>query len=213
MQILRISKENWDEVMAQAVEVLHAGGVVMHPTDTCYGLAADIFNMNALEKLYAIKKMEKSKPVSIMVDSVDRAQEYGDFSNLALKLAREFLPGPLTCIIKRSELLPKYLNEGFLSVGIRCPNNELSLAMLKGFEGPLTTTSANISGSQDVKSVEDYLSQAQGLKLMPDLIIHEEDYLVKNASTIIDFTGTQPSVIRKGELSDNILEYIENIND
>lgn len=199
MKIIKVSDQN--SLVAgvkQAVEVLQNDGVVMHSTDTCFGLAGSIFSQQALTKVYRLKQMPESKPVSIMVESMDRALQYADFSQEALQFARHFWPGPVTCIVKRGLLLPDFFNTEQLNVGVRCPNHQLSLAMLQAFAKPLTTTSANLSRAQEVKSVEDYLEQIKDTGLFPDLILFEEDYHPTISSTIVDFSQEQAVIVRKG---------------
>lgn len=209
MRIVKVSDQN--SLIAgvkQAVEVLQNNGVVMHSTDTCFGLAGSIFSQQALTKVYRLKRMPESKPVSIMVESVDRALQYGDFTEQALKFGRHFWPGPVTCIVNRGLLLPDFFNTEQLNVGVRCPNHQLSLAMLQAFAKPLTTTSANLSGAQEVQSVEDYLEQIKDTGLFPDLILFEEDYRPTISSTIVDFSQGQALIVRKGAKFEEVSRYL-----
>lgn len=130
----------------EAVKILKSGGVIIHPTETCYGLAADIFNKNAIKKVYEIKKMPFSKPVSILVSSTEEAKKYGEWNELAEKYAQKYWPGPLTLILKRKDTVPKFLNSGTNTIGIRFPSHEFSVEMVKNLGAPIITTSANISG-------------------------------------------------------------------
>lgn len=184
----------------KAAGVLKAGGVVMHSTETCYGLAADIFSEQALKKLYKIKKMRADKPVSIMVRSLAEAKKYARFNVSALKLAKKFWPGPLTLVLPRKKFLPDFLNKGHGTVGIRCPDSKISQVLIKAFRGPLTTTSANISGKIEVYSVRDYLKQLKEKDELPDLIIDEGRIPKNRPSTIIAFKKGKIVVMRKGDL-------------
>ena len=107
------------KAISRAVEVLRNGGVVMHPTETCYGLAVDVFNEKALEKLYRLKGRDADKPLSILVDSVGMAQEYGLFSEKAGELARKYWPGALSIVVPRKKSLSEFLNKGHDFVSIR----------------------------------------------------------------------------------------------
>jgi L-threonylcarbamoyladenylate synthase len=112
MEIVKVEPgEAGVAVVRKAVEVLAKSGVIMHATDTCYGLAADVSNANALEKLYAIKKMPDVKPVSMMVSDISEAEKYGEFVHAARSLAEKFWPGPLTLIVRRKTALPFFFNE------------------------------------------------------------------------------------------------------
>lgn len=213
MKIVKVNLDNEDEskeAITLAVRVLKRGGVVMHPTETCYGLAVDIFNEKALEKLYALKKMAKSKPVSVMVGSLEEAEKYADFGVTCStatgsminprELADKYWPGPLTLVLPRKDALPVFLNEGVESVGLRCPDCLLCRDLIDGFSGPLTTTSANLTQWPEVYDVECYLGQLEGEPLRPDLII-DAGKLVKNRpSTIIKFEKGEMSLMREGVL-------------
>ena len=186
--------------LKQAGEVLRGGGVIMHPTETCYGLAADIFNRKALQKLYAIKKMKADKPVSIMVRSLAEARKYARFNKTALSLANKFWPGPLTLILPRKKSLPAFLNKGHKTVGIRCPDSTVSLALIKVNGGPLTTTSANISGKPEVYSVMAFLKQVKMGDVQPDYIMDQGKIPPNKPSTIVEISSEGVKVIRKGDL-------------
>lgn len=214
MRVLRIiSKDTYVQAIREAAQVLEKGGVVMHPTDTCYGLAANIFNENALIKLYEIKQMSGEKPVNVMVDSVDRALEYGNFDELSLKFIREFCPGPFALIVPRAELLPAHVNPGARGIGIRFPDHELCHDLVEVCGVPLTTTSANLSGHKEVNSVLEYIEQVKDKTVLPDLVLDVLHYKPRMASTIIDFTSTPPNVLREGsqvQIANNFLR--ENLN-
>lgn len=192
-----ISKDELDK----AVKILNEGGVVMHATETCYGLAVDVFDEGALGRLYSLKRMDKGKPVSIMVRDTAEAGKYVHFNDLALELAEKFWPGPLTIVLPRKGILPDFFNPGIGTVGIRCPDSEVSQALIRGFEGPLTTTSANVSGLPEVYSVDEYLKQTgdkRGDK--PDFIVDSGEILRKQPSTVVKVTGENLEVIRAGSI-------------
>lgn len=206
MRIITIRDEGtFNEAVIKAAEILENGGVVMHSTDTCFGLAASIFSQSALNKVYDLKRMAADKPVSVMVSSLDMAFEYGDFSKQAIDFAKSLWPGPVTCVVQRGLLLPKFLNPLSDKVGLRFPEHKFSMEMLMKFGGPVTTTSANISGMAEVKSVEEYLEQMLKNNVMPDLIVSEADYSPTAASTIVDFTLDRPKILREGSKFDEVI--------
>jgi len=192
------------EAIRPAIDALKGGGVVMHATETCYGLAVDIFNEEALKKLYSLKKMDEGKAVSIMVDGMAQAREYAEFNDFAVELAGKYWSGPLTLILPRRDRLPAYLNASFDTVGVRCPNSEVSRLLIRGVGGPLTTTSANLTGLPEVYSVDDYLEQVgEGGKMidnnmLPDVIL-DSGILERNVpSTVVDCV--EEKVIRVGAI-------------
>lgn len=192
-------------MISTAISALRNGGVVLHPTETCYGLTADVFSEQAVKKVYALKDMTESKPVSIMVSSLEEAVKYGNFSEKALELAREYWPGPLTIIVPRTELLPTYLNRGVSTVGVRCPDHEITQDLLREFGGPLITTSANRTGEPQAYDVETFLigrdADEEGGNGIPDAIIDMGHIPEIDPSTIVEVIGDEIKVLRNGPIA------------
>lgn len=194
---------NTEHLLVEALQVLEKGGVVLHPTETCYGLAADIFYPEAVEKIYLLKEMSRSKPVSIMVSSLEEAEVYGVFNQQARILARAFWPGPLTIIVKRAPELPSYINPGIDSVGIRCPDHAFTLEMLRRFEEPLITTSANRTGEPQAYEVDEFLENRIE-DMIPDFIVDMGRIPETAPSTIVDLSGesgVDMVIVRHGPIS------------
>ena len=208
MKLFKISDQNSNEEAIQfALKCLHDGGVIMHATETCYGLAADVFSEVALKKLYALKEMSEDKPVSIMVRDLEEGRKYAEFNELAEKLVDRFWPGPLTLVLPRNKFLPEFFNRGCKTVGIRCPDSKVSQVLISGFGKPITTTSANISGMPEVYSVDDYLHQLEKRDLKPDVGL-DSGILSKYApSTVLEVTD-DVRFLRRGDLSEQIKEMI-----
>ncbi len=190
MEKIKIIDEN---ALSRAVEVLRSGGVVMHPTETCYGLAVDIFNEGALEKLYKLKGRDADKPLSILVDGFGMAQEYGLFSEKANELAQKYWPGALSILVPRKRDLPEFLNKEHDFVSIRYSSDSFSMEMIKGFGGPITTTSANRSGGEP-------LYVAEGLEGV-DLVIDGGEIFTNKPSTIVKVDGESVQILRQGDIS------------
>lgn len=187
MEIFSISLEaDFNTILKKALMVLRAGGVVVHPTDTCYGFAVDIFQKKALRRLYTMKKMPLSKPVSIMVDSLEQAQFYGNFSKKALKLAQRGWPGPLTLVVPRKDTLPRHFNENSKTIGFRMPDSVLCFELVKRLKSPLTTTSANLSGLPPVYRIDDLARQFENEKLKPDFILDAGELKKNPPSRILE---------------------------
>ena len=185
-----------NESLFQAVKTLHAGGIVAHPTETCYGLAADIFQKSALSKLYSLKKMPLDKPVSILVRNVEEAERYGEFSQKAVQLALKYWPGPLTLVVPRTSGLPKWVNFGHATVGIRVSSNKKTRELVEAFGGPLTTTSANIHGLPSTYGVQDFLNQG----LVPNFVLEGGRIGENPPSTIVEVVGEDVRVLRQASL-------------
>lgn len=185
------------EQIINAVKTLHSGGVVAHPTETCYGLAADIFNKSAVQHLYKLKGMALDKPVSILVRDLDEAQAYGEFSAAALKLALAHWPGALTIVVPRKVNLPKFINYGMDSIGIRVSSNKKSKELVAAFGGPITTTSANKAGKPHAYKVQDFIGQG----LVPEFILDAGQIGKTPPSTIVKVFGGELVVLREGSIS------------
>ncbi|MFA6024207.1 MAG: L-threonylcarbamoyladenylate synthase [Candidatus Gracilibacteria bacterium] len=185
-----------DQTLLDAVKALHQGLVVAHATETCYGLAADIFQKVALEKLYSLKKMPRDKPVSVLVRDLEEAERYGEFSAVAIELALKYWPGPLTIIVPRKVALPKLVNFGQSTVGFRVSSNKKTRQLLEAFGGPLTTTSANIHGQPQAYSVQEMLDQG----LVPDFVLDSGRIGENPPSTIVEVMGDEVRVVRQGGL-------------
>lgn len=177
-----------------AVKTLREGKVVAHATETCYGLAADIFSHNAVLRLYEMKKMNLDKPVSILCGSLEEAKKYGEFSDLAVGLAEKYWPGPLTIVVPRTAALPKWINPGISTIGIRVSSNETTRQLVEGFAGPITTTSANIHGEPQAYSVDEFA------ELKPDFILNSGRIPQNSPSTIVEMIGDELKIIRQGEI-------------
>lgn len=191
-----MKKQSIKKVLA----ILNRGGVIAHPTETCYGFACDATNKKALQRLYRLKKMPRNKPVSVLVDSLKNAKKYGIFNKRALRFAKKYWPGPLTLVVKRKTSLPVFLNPGIKTIGIRIPAHALSLALSRAFGKPITTTSANISRQPSPYSTSEIKRQFKKQKLKPDFYIENGRIANNPPSTIVDFSKSKPHVIRQGAL-------------
>lgn len=193
MQVLKITQEN----IIKAVDFLKNGGVVVHPTDTCYGLAADITNQKAVEKIYALKQMSKEKPMSILVASLEMFKKYGDLSFKAEKIAQKYLPGALTLIVPKTKDIPDFYAGNTNLIGIRYPNHLVSLELVEKLERPVTTTSANLTGLPPAylpAEVKKYF-QAEEILFLDGGILPN-----KKPSTILKIVDGTIDLIRQGEL-------------
>ncbi len=185
-------------VISKAKRVLRAGGLVMHPTETCYGLAVDVRNPRAIQKLYKLKGRDAAKPVSILVADLAMAKKHGEFSEKALQLAGKYWPGPLTILVPRSKNLPENFNFGQEFVGIRCPNHKFSLELVLAFGSPITTTSANLAGEPPLYEANP--SVFGELAELIDLVVDGGKIPLNKPSTIVKVDGEKVEVIRVGDL-------------
>ena len=176
-------------LVRSVVDVLRRGGIVAYPTDTVYGVGCDIMNKKAIEKVYQLKQRHKSKPFSFICSDLKHISHYAKVSNYAYKTMRRLLPGPYTFILEGSRLVPKIMLTKRKTVGIRVPDNEISLAIVRTLGRPIISTSAGLDDPYTIKD-------AFGQQL--DLII-DGGPLYPNPSSVISLIGDVPEVIREGK--------------
>jgi L-threonylcarbamoyladenylate synthase len=135
-----------------AATAVRAGNLVVYPTETVYGLAADATDPDAIERVFDAKGRARDKPVSLAVPDVDSALDYVDPTDREERFMHEFLPGPVTVVVERRDTVPDVLTDGEPKVGVRVPDHLVALALLEA-AGPLTATSANVSENPSATSV------------------------------------------------------------
>lgn len=186
--------------IADAAAAVRDGGLVVYPTETVYGLGADALDAHAVEGVFAAKGRDRDEPVSMAVPDVETAREYTRPTERELAFMRAFLPGPATVVVERREAVPDVLVAGRDRVGIRVPDHELALDLLAE-TGPLTATSANVSGNPSARTVGDL-----------DAISERADVVLDGGetggtgSTVVDVrAGT---IHRRGAMADEIEAWL-----
>ena len=193
MKILKTDNDSPDyNVINEAVDTLANGGVIIYPTDTVYGLGANIFNNKAVRRVFKIKQRNLLKPLSILVYDSDAIQLVSRISIYQKKILDTYLPGPYTFILNKSPIVPRVVTSGLDHVGVRVPDNEIARNLAKLF--PITTTSANLSDKEVLSTPDEILNQ---LNCDVDLVIDVGELDSNNASTIVDLTKPQPTFIRR----------------
>ena len=199
------------DAMSDAAAYLRAGDLVAFPTETVYGLGADACNSQAVARIYSVKRRPSDHPLIIHIASMDRMGDWAsEVPEYAIKLARDFWPGPMTLILKRSELAGDFITGGQDSVGLRVPDHVVALALLEAFERAggkgVAAPSANRFGHVSpttatavIEELGDYLSKN-------DLVLDGGACHVGVESTIIDCTGAAPAVLRPGAISVAMIE-------
>ncbi len=141
--------------IAQAVEALRSGEVVLYPTETVYGLAVDPFNAQAVEKLFKVKGRDADKPVLLIVGNVGQLDTIvSEISPHAKVCMDAFWPGPLTLLLPKTDAVPDSITAGSSKVGVRSPGLDVARALCNTFGGALTSTSANLSGEAPAVSLD-----------------------------------------------------------
>jgi L-threonylcarbamoyladenylate synthase len=197
---MKIIKEKLVSINS-VVKVLEAGGVVIYPTETVYGIGVDATNTNAVNLLNSYKKRPLGKPYSIAVCNKLMAQKYVFLNEVAENLYNQFLPGPLTIVSKGKHILAKGVESEYGSLGVRVPNYKLVLDIIKKFGKPITATSANASYQKRPYKISDILDNiSQKQKTFIDLIIDAETLPPNEPSTVIDTTLDDLVVLRQGNI-------------
>ncbi|MFH1837897.1 MAG: L-threonylcarbamoyladenylate synthase [Candidatus Kuenenbacteria bacterium] len=195
-----------NKLIQKAIEILKSGGIIIYPTDTCYGIGVDATNKQAIKKLINLKGRDFKKPISIIVKNFEMAQKIGDFNFQAKKLFKKYLPGPLTLVIKKKKSiyqLPNILTAGKRKIGTRMPDNKIALELVKKFNKPITTTSANISTKPECYSKQEILKQFKKNIKKIDLILDAGKLSKTKPSTIIEVIGNKLKILRQGAIRIN----------
>ncbi len=153
-EIVKInSQEPESSLVTYVAEKIRAGEVLGMPTDTFYGLAADPFNLHAVDRIYEIKSRSRHKPLSLLIESVDQAADLAwPLPEIFYLLARRFWPGPLTIVVKADPKLPLKVTANTGNVALRVPSAEVPLAIVRSAGLPITATSANLHGEMECTS-------------------------------------------------------------
>ena len=194
----RSSLECADEIN-NAANVVSKGGIIVYPTDTLYGLGADIFNEESILRIYDIKGRPNAMALPVLVSSWEMVGLISDDSNLTgEKLARKFWPGQLTLVIRAKENLSKILTGGKGTIAVRQPNHWIAQEIIEQVGKPIVGTSANLSGSPDLVEPAALVSQ---LGNSVDHIITCGPKPFGIGSTVVDITGLEPKLLRETSIS------------
>jgi tRNA threonylcarbamoyl adenosine modification protein (Sua5/YciO/YrdC/YwlC family) len=195
--IVKIHLQNPEpRTIRKAAELLAAGGIVIYPTDTVYGLGCSVENKNAIEKIYLIKRQRTDKPFSFICSDLTHISEYARVSNASFKTMKHLIPGPYTFILPaaRMKALPKILVSRRKSVGIRVPNSEIALALVRQLGHPILSTSVT---TENGELLNDPAIIGEHFNNIVDMII-DGGVLTSEPSTILDLTAETPVVVRMG---------------
>lgn len=193
MKILKTSIDDVDEtVISEAIKVLADGGVVLYPTDTVYGLGANIFDNSAVKRVFKIKQRSLLKPLSILISDVGAIDLVAKVSLSQKEVINNYLPGPYTFILKKNPVVPRVVTSGSSYVGVRVPDNDIARSLASIF--PITTTSANVSDDEMLSTPDEILEQ---LDCDVDLVIDVGELKSKRASMIVDLSDNDIRIIRR----------------
>ena len=208
-KIIKLDPQNPEQAgIDEAVQFLKSGQVIAYPTETIYGLGADVFNKKAVGKVYKLKARDYGLPISVLISDLDMLSDIvQDIPDSAFPLIHKFWPGRITMIFVAKGKIAKNLITNTGKVGVRYSSHPIAQALVKSFGGPITTTSANLSDyppSLTVKHVQKYF----GNKL--PCIIDGGDCTPSKGSTVVDVAGDTMRIIRDGDIpADDVIECFQ----
>src|SRR5690349_13420104 len=201
-EIVKINSEKPEaSLIRYAADQIRSGQVLGMPTDTFYGLAADPFNLRAVDRVYEIKSRSRHKPLSLLIESVDQARELAKpLPDEFYALAKKFWPGPLTVIVKAGSRLPLKVTANTGNVALRVPNAKIPLEVVRAAAIPITATSANLSGESECTTA-DAVKEQLGVSI--PIIVDGGTSPREIASTIVDLTDDEArwKILREGAIS------------
>jgi len=191
---------------SRALHALKNGEVIIYPTDTLYALGADIYNEEAVRRVFEIKHRPFSIPLPVAVDSKKSIEALAMLNKNARNIIDRFLPGSLTVLLRKKESVPMVVTGGSETIAIRIPNQRIALRLLREY-GPLTVTSANLHHEKTPGVIKDILMQLQ-----TDIpVAFDVGRLDASPSTIVDLTTEKPCVVRSGIITEQ--ELLDAITD
>lgn len=185
-EIIKISDK---KVVTRATYILSNGGIIIYPTETIYGIGVDATNDKAVKKVMQIKKRSKSKHMLIAFSDLKMTKKYLVITKRAEKLVEAFMPGPLSLIVETKKEKRR--------VGFRIPDNKFVLSLIRKVGKPITSTSANISGKENLYKIKDIIKTFDGKVAM---IIDAGNIPKRKASTLYD--TIEGKIVRKGPISE-----------
>ncbi len=209
---MNIKSVNEKYILDEALAVLKSGGIVIYPTETCYGVGVDATSSDAVTKVLEYKKRPEGKAISIAVASEEMAGKYVEVNSVAENFYRNFLPGPVTIVSKSLKKTDPRLESEKHTLGIRIPNYKFLLDLISKFGSPITSTSANSSGKKTPYTIQDILDNiSEKQKDLIGLIIDAGELPHNPPSTVIDTTTEELTIYRQGRIDPSKIKNSEMI--
>ncbi len=200
---MNVLNYNYGDNLKKIVDCLKEGKLVVYPTDTIYGIAADINNIQAIKKVYETKKRSFDKPLSVCFHDINQLEEYVVLTDEIKQILDKMLPGPYTFLLKKRDNINSLLTSNTDVIGVRIPENIVSYELTRDF--PITSTSANISNCPSPTQISQIQKQ---LGNNIEVYINQGNLENSKPSTIIDLTNKKPILVRKGKCDEKLLEII-----
>ena len=207
---LGIESKNHQDMIKEAAQIIRNGGLVAFPTETVYGLGGDATDKSAASRIYAAKGRPSDNPLIIHVYSPEDAERFAYTNELYYRLAKAFMPGPLTIILPKKDIIPPEVTGGLDTVAVRCPSHTIAQALIKESGTAIAAPSANLSGSPSPTCAKHVIDDLTG---RVDCIIDGGESEIGLESTIIKLDGEKVTLLRPGAItSDALLCVCDNVS-
>lgn len=195
-----------EESLKESADIIKSGGIVAFPTETVYGLGADALNPEAIEKIFIAKGRPNDNPLIIHIHNISVLDKYvKEIPSVLTMLSKLYMPGPLTVVLKKKDIIPNNVTAGLDTVAVRIPDNEIALKLIEYSNTPIAAPSANISGRPSPTMYEHVVSDLFG---KADAIINGGKTRIGLESTVLDLTTEIPVILRPGGVSYESLKLI-----
>ena len=196
------SPETIETALEKSRQILASGGVIVFPTDTIYGLGANALDEEAISRIYKIKKRSISKPISVLVRDINMAKKVACIDSCAEEILGKIWPDSITVILRKKDSVPYSLTAGTENVAVRISGNPFIKILFERIDFPITATSANISGEENLLLADKIIDKFSRKDNSPDLFINSGDLDNSLPSTIVDLTDVNnPRLVRMGMVS------------
>jgi tRNA threonylcarbamoyl adenosine modification protein (Sua5/YciO/YrdC/YwlC family) len=194
--MLSINSQNPQmRLIRKAVDILRQGGIIIYPTDTVYGLGCDLSNKKGIERIYELKRRNRKQPLSFICSDLKHISQYAKVTDYAYKTMKRLLPGPYTFILEASRLVPKIILPKRSTTGIRVPDNQICLDLIKELGQPIISTSVKTADGEDLGTPYE-IEERFGRNV--DLII-DGGIIIPEPSSVISLVDDNIEIIRNGK--------------
>lgn len=206
--IILDADNNFKDSVLKVARMLKSGSVVAFPTETVFGLGAAISNKKAIAKIFEVKGRPRSNPLSALIADISQAKMLSArLDDEFYLLAESFMPGPITIVVPKMKSIDNIVTAGLSTIGIRMPDHKFTIELIKALGEPLATTSANISGEEELTELWK-VREIFGGKI--DAIINYNSSSSGKPSTVVSLAEAKPVVLREGEIRRSEIEKILN---
>ncbi|QWC00156.1 threonylcarbamoyl-AMP synthase [Mycoplasmatota bacterium] len=203
-KIYQVNQDDFDTIINHSAQVIKAGGLVVFPTETVYGIGANALDSHASKKIYQVKGRPSDNPLIVHIANHKDVYLYAKHISQEAKLLMDaFWPGPLTLVLTKTDLVPQAITGGLNTIAIRFPRNPIAQALITSAKLPICAPSANISGTPSSTTFDHVFKDLNG---KVDVIIDGGMSHVGLESTVLDLTGKTPVILRPGAITKSMIE-------